>query len=77
MTTALTIVITLLLIAGAARMIHLLNAQHSERIALHHYSRFHPGGRGTRSGPARPVPGQGEEPRTAPPAWPRHQEHGR
>ncbi|WP_438291050.1 hypothetical protein [Streptomyces sp. HUAS TT7] len=80
MTTALTIVITLLLIVGAARVIHLLNAQHSERIALHHYSRFHPGGRGARSGPARPVPGQARrdqgEPRTAPPAAPRHQEHG-
>ncbi|WP_329464321.1 hypothetical protein [Streptomyces sp. NBC_01431] len=62
MTTALTIAVTLLLIVGAARVIHLLNAQHSERIALHPYSRFHPVGRGTRGGPARPVPGLAEPP---------------
>ncbi|MEV8530026.1 hypothetical protein AB0451_39130 [Streptomyces sp. NPDC052000] len=60
MATALTIVITLLLIAAAARVIHLLNTQHSQRIALHHYSRFQPVGRGTRGSPARPVPGVAE-----------------
>ncbi|MCT9092376.1 hypothetical protein N4G70_26405 [Streptomyces sp. ASQP_92] len=60
MATALTIVITLLLIAAAARVIHLLNAQHSQRIALHHYGRFQPAGRGTRGSPARPAPGVAE-----------------
>ncbi|MET9365300.1 hypothetical protein ABZX93_30910 [Streptomyces sp. NPDC006632] len=62
MTTALTIVITLLLIVGAARVIHLLNAQHADRIALHRYSRFQPRGRDARSGPAPRAPAQADPP---------------
>ncbi|MFE9532764.1 hypothetical protein [Streptomyces sp. NPDC006691] len=66
MTTALTIVITLLLIVMAARVIHLLNAQHAERIVLHRYSRFHPGVRGTPSDATRRVPDQ-DDPAAATP----------
>lgn len=65
MTTALTIVITLLLIVVAARVIHLLNAQHAERIVLHRYSRFHPGVRGTPSDATRRVPDR-DDPAAAP-----------
>ncbi|MEU3375512.1 hypothetical protein ACFYM2_34690 [Streptomyces sp. NPDC006711] len=62
MTTALAIIITLLLIVMAARVIHLLNAQHSHRIALHHYSRFDPLGRKGSGDPAQPVPTPAEPP---------------
>ncbi|MGP9019935.1 hypothetical protein ACT1U9_16245 [Streptomyces sp. BR1] len=72
MTTALTIAVMLILIAGAAWMIHLLNAQHADRIALHHYSRyqfsrFQPG--------RRPLPGESDPP--AVPARRDHQDGGR
>ena len=49
MTTALTIAVTLILIVLATYVIHRLNAQHADRIAVHHYSPLEPGGRG---GPA-------------------------
>ncbi|MER5564259.1 hypothetical protein ABT071_37385 [Streptomyces sp. NPDC002506] len=66
MTTALTIVITLLLIVMAARVIHLLNAQHAERIVLHRYSRFHPGVRGTPSDATQRVPDRADPAGSAP-----------
>jgi hypothetical protein len=43
MTTALTIVAFLVLIAGGAFVIHRLNTAHGERIASRSYSRFLPG----------------------------------
>ncbi|WP_328311973.1 hypothetical protein OG432_18025 [Streptomyces sp. NBC_00442] len=66
MTTALTVVITLLLILVAVRVIHLLNAQHTERIMFHRYSRFHPGVRGTRSDATRRAAGPDDPAAAAP-----------
>ncbi|MFJ8383955.1 hypothetical protein ACIQ9Q_05480 [Streptomyces sp. NPDC094438] len=73
MPTALTIAVTLVLIALATYVIHRLNAQHADRIAVHHYSRFQPGRPGTPDGAAQPVPG-----RPGPPAVParRDQRYG-
>ncbi|MFD9791071.1 hypothetical protein ACFWXK_08970 [Streptomyces sp. NPDC059070] len=62
MTTALTILVMVLLVIGAARLIHRLNAQHTERIALHRYSRFAPGRRGDPGSAAQPVPGRSQPP---------------
>lgn len=42
MTTALTVIAFLVLIAGGAFLIHRLNAAHDERIASRSYSRFRP-----------------------------------
>ncbi|WHM40650.1 hypothetical protein [Streptomyces sp. BPTC-684] len=60
MTTALTILVMVFLIIGAAGLIHRLNAQHAERITLHRYSRFAPGRQGDRDSTAQPVPGKPE-----------------
>jgi hypothetical protein len=69
MATALTIVIMLILVVAAARMIQRLNAQHADRIALHHYSRFQPGRHGARSS-GRPLRGESD-----PPAVPARRDH--
>ncbi|WP_329395497.1 hypothetical protein [Streptomyces melanogenes] len=60
MTTALTVLVMVFLIIGAAGLIHRLNAQHAERIILHRYSRFAPGRRDNRAGTAQPVPAKSE-----------------
>ncbi|MEV4927151.1 hypothetical protein [Streptomyces roseoverticillatus] len=62
MDTDITVAVILAMIALGAFVIHLLNTQHSERIALHQYSRRLPGRRGAHS-PTRPQPDD-----TAPPA---------
>ncbi|WP_406504227.1 hypothetical protein [Streptomyces sp. NBC_00212] len=62
MTTALTIAVTLILIVLATYVIHRLNAQHADRIAVHHYSPLKPGGRGGPDGGAQPVPGRFDAP---------------
>ncbi|MER6349366.1 hypothetical protein ACWC10_32415 [Streptomyces sp. NPDC001595] len=51
----LTTLAVLLLIAAGAYLIHRLNAEHAERIAVHRYSRALPTGprHGTGTGPAR------------------------
>lgn len=60
MATALTILVMVFLIIGAAGLIHRLNAQHAERIVLHRYSRFAPGRRGHRRTTARSASGNSE-----------------
>ncbi|MEU7578683.1 hypothetical protein AB0B50_13860 [Streptomyces sp. NPDC041068] len=55
MDTGITVAAMLAMIALGAFVIHLLNAQHSERIALHQYSRRLPGRLGAHS-PTRPQP---------------------
>ncbi|MEU4350823.1 hypothetical protein [Streptomyces sp. NPDC023838] len=73
MATALTILVMVLLIIGAAALIHRLNGQHAERIVLHHYSRFAPGRRDDRSTIPQPVSGKAAEPapgNSEPPATP-------
>lgn len=79
MGTGLTVTVILAMIALGVFVIHLLNAQHNDRIALHRYSRRIPDRRGSRN-PARPqqvtaasprshAPGpQGRRPRTPAPA---------
>ncbi|MEU7150786.1 hypothetical protein AB0B15_22565 [Streptomyces sp. NPDC045456] len=53
MGTGLTVTVILTMIALGVFVIHLLNAQHNDRIALHRYSRRLPDRRGSRN-PARP-----------------------
>jgi hypothetical protein len=65
----LTAVAFALLVAAAAYVIHRLNGQHADRIALHHYSAPRPGHRG-RGGPRPPV-----EPRPSRPTAERRGPH--
>ncbi|EPH42319.1 hypothetical protein ABT390_13165 [Streptomyces aurantiacus] len=64
MDTGITVAVLIAMIALGAFVIHRLNAQHAERIALHHYSRRLPARDGA-PGSTRPQPGG-----TAPPAAP-------
>ncbi|WP_101392130.1 hypothetical protein [Streptomyces sp. TLI_146] len=61
MTTALTVLVMVFLIVGAAGLIHRLNGQHAERIILHRYSRLAPGRRDDRADATQPVPGKPEQ----------------
>ncbi|MEI5098666.1 hypothetical protein RB200_08355 [Streptomyces sp. PmtG] len=69
MDTGITVAVILAMIALGAFVIHLLNDQHSERIALHQYSRRLSGRRGAHSA-TRPRPDG-----TAPPAVPSRRDH--
>ncbi|WP_371655931.1 MULTISPECIES: hypothetical protein [unclassified Streptomyces] len=62
MATALTVLVIVFLIIGAAGLIHRLNAQHAERIVLHRYSRFAPGRQSDRDRTTQPAPGKSEPP---------------
>ncbi|TSB19691.1 hypothetical protein [Streptomyces benahoarensis] len=55
METVITVAVIILMIAMGMFLIHLLNAQHDERIAAFHYSEA-PRGSGRRSRPSRQPP---------------------
>ncbi|MEV8018842.1 hypothetical protein AB0O76_21370 [Streptomyces sp. NPDC086554] len=69
MDTSITVAVILAMITLGAFVIHLLNDQHSERIALHQYSRRLPWHRGAHSA-TRPQPDG-----TAPPAVRARRDH--